>query len=121
MTASSKPWPKEFTPKVKALIGERSGGVCEGCGIQEAAQVHHRLYKSRGGRGNPANGLDLCGLGNASGCHGVAHTAIGGVRGWSVSSGMTAAEQPLMHGVYGPVLFDDLGGYEITTGKGLAY
>jgi hypothetical protein len=114
-------WPKEFNAKAVKLIRERSGGVCEGCGIERATQIHHRKYKSRGGRGNPANGLHVCGFGNAGGCHGIAHTAIGQERGWSLGSYFVPAGEPVMHAAHGPVLFDDLGGYEITTGKGWAY
>lgn len=79
--------PADFTPKIAAEIRERSGGLCEGCHRNAETQLHHRLYKSRGGKGTVANGIALCGLGNASGCHGKAHTAEGEELGWSLPSG----------------------------------
>ena len=86
--------PVEFTPKVRAMILERAGGRCEGCGHYVKTEAHHRLYKTRGGRGTVANGLALCGLGNTSGCHGIAHTGkkeegrivTGEDLGWSLPS-----------------------------------
>lgn len=89
--------PKEFTPAAQKVIKARSGGVCEACGVKRAEQIHHRLYKSRGGFGNPANGLHVCGLGNADGCHGIAHTAIGEQLGWSIRSGFDPAVVPVFH------------------------
>ena len=117
--------PKEFTAKARAIIRKRSGGICEACGKVPAAQVHHRLYKSRGGRGNVANGLHVCGFGNAGGCHGIAHTAKGEQQGWSIRSGgdpvSMPATVPVSHAVHGLVKFDDLGGFEATNGYGVAY
>jgi len=112
---------KEFNATAKTIIRTRSGDRCEGCNERPATQFHHRKYKSRGGWGNPANGFHLCGFGNAAGCHGIAHTGLGAERGWSVSSGMNPAEQPVMHAALGLVLLDDDGGFEITTGKGWAF
>lgn len=82
-------WPK----KVRDLIVERSRGVCEGCGAAPVSEIHHRQYKSRGGKDTVSNGLALCGApgglpgGNAAGCHGMAHTRAGEELGWSVRSG----------------------------------
>jgi len=84
-------WPREFSPAARRLIVARSGGVCEGCGVAPASQIHHRLFKSRLGFGNPANGLHVCvGAvgGNIDGCHGTAHAGyIGESLGWSIRSG----------------------------------
>ena len=80
--------PVEFTTTVRALIEVRSQGLCEACGVGGSLQVHHRLYKSRLGRGNAANGLHLCGLGGASGCHGRAHSGhLGETTGWAIRTG----------------------------------
>jgi len=101
-------WPREFSPVARRLIVTRSGGVCEGCGIAPAAQIHHRLFKSRLGFGNPANGLHVCGFGNYSGCHGRAHTAEGEALGWSVRSGFDPSQVVVAHAVHGAVfLLDD--------------
>jgi len=112
---------KEFTAKAKKTIRERSGGVCEACGKVPAAQVHHRLYKSRGGRGNVANGLAVCGMGNSAGCHGAAHSLFGEQQGWSIRSGFDPLKVPVSHAAYGLILFDDLGGFEATNAYGVAY
>ena len=58
------------TPKVVALVRERSGGLCEICGFAEVQQIHHRLPRRAGGTRNPAinytsNLLGLCALDHA--------------------------------------------------------
>ena len=77
-----------FPPKVRRAIEERSGGVCEGCGRRPATEMHHRKYRSRGGKDTVENGYHLCGFGNnqTAGCHGTAHSGEGGELGWSVNS-----------------------------------
>lgn len=72
--------------RVRLLVAERSGGICEGCGQAPATEMHHRQYKSRGGKDTPDNLLHLCGWGNHTGCHGKAHQGGGEARGWSVHS-----------------------------------
>ena len=37
-------------------------------------ELHHRMFRSRGGAHTLANLVALCGHGNADGCHGWAHT-----------------------------------------------
>ena len=67
------------------LVGERSNGMCEaGCG-KRATEIHHRRFLSRGGRHNLANLLALCGRGNHTGCHGVAHSGAAAPPGWAIS------------------------------------
>ena len=75
-------WPK----KVADTIRERSGGICEGCGKAPAINMHHRRYASRQGKSEVGNGMHLCGMGNASGCHQIAHSSEGHELGWSVNS-----------------------------------
>lgn len=73
--------------KVKRAVEARSGGVCEGCGQRPAVEMHHRKFRSRGGKHEVVNLLHLCGWGNHSGCHGVAHDGDRGVAlGWAVNS-----------------------------------
>ena len=64
---------KQIPAATRDAVAERSGGVCEACGIHRAHDIHHRQYLSRGGSHDVHNLLHLCGLGNASGCHGRAH------------------------------------------------
>lgn len=97
-------WPK----RVRREVEERSGRVCEGCGQRHGENLHHRKYKSRGGADTLANALLLCGFGNASGCHGRAHSGDGADLGWSVSrfAPNPAAVPAYRHGV-GWVLYLD--------------
>lgn len=83
-----------FPTKVLRALKRRSGGICEGCGLEKATEAHHRQYRSRGGSDDLANALHLCGSGNHTGCHGIAHTAVGEARGWSIRSGYDPAEVP---------------------------
>jgi 5-methylcytosine-specific restriction endonuclease McrA len=34
--------------KRRLLVIERCGGICEGCGLQDAREVHHRTYEHVG-------------------------------------------------------------------------
>lgn len=86
----------DFPPAVRRALTARSGGYCEGCGRELAAEKHHRQYRSRGGSNLVENGLDLCGLGNTSGCHGVAHSKEGERRGWNIRSGFDPAKVPAL-------------------------
>lgn len=105
--------PKEFTPSVRELLEKRSLGMCEGCGKAPATEAHHRLYKSRGGRGNLANAFALCGFGNASGCHGRAHTGEGEKLGWSVPRWASPEQWPAFRFEAGWVLLDNEGGWSV--------
>ena len=61
------------------MAAERAGGVCEGCG-GVAEQLHHRQFRSRGGKHRVENLLHLC-----AACHGRAHSAEPPA-GWAVHS-----------------------------------
>lgn len=86
-------WPK----RVAEAIEERSGGLCEGCGKRPATEKHHRKYASRGGESSVENALHLCGMGNHTGCHGIAHSGEGAELGFSVHSW---EEPSLVHVLY---------------------
>ncbi|RFA12131.1 hypothetical protein B7R22_17015 [Subtercola boreus] len=81
--------PKEIPEHTKANVRARSGGTCEGCGLRLATQMHHRLYRGRQGSSHRIeNILHLCGSGNHSGCHGIAHSGDEGeLLGWAIRSG----------------------------------
>lgn len=38
-----------FPPKVRAIILERSGGLCERCGQKRGTEAHHRRPRGAGG------------------------------------------------------------------------
>jgi hypothetical protein len=46
--------------RARALVYERSNGVCECCGMARATEWQHRLPRSVGGLWSPANGLHVC-------------------------------------------------------------
>jgi len=95
-----KPTPAE-SKRAYETVKARSFGLCEGCGKRRANDVHHRLFKSRGGRDEVVNLLHLCGFGNNSNadwCHGRAHTESDAViDGWSVPSGEKPANRPVLY------------------------
>ena len=78
--------------KTVQAVWARSGGVCEGCTVRQATQIHHRRTLARGGMHNLANLLHLCGSGNHSGCHGLAHSGDA-PEGWLISRWDTRAEE----------------------------
>lgn len=80
--------------EARALVEERSGGNCEGCG-RPATNFAHRCARSGGGLWLPSNGLRLCGSGN-TGCHGWAtlNPTDAEVAGWRVLSGEHPADVP---------------------------
>lgn len=95
---------------VQATVRARSRGTCEGCGRRPATEMHHRKYRSRGGQHTASNLLHLCGWGNHTGCHGIAHSTAGHDKGWSVHSWDDPAQTSTEHPVHGRVLLDDAGG-----------
>jgi hypothetical protein len=70
------------------VVRARSLGICEVCGRAPATNFQHRQGKAQQGAWSAENGLDVCGMGNVSGCHGAIHQnpAIAYERGWSVRS-----------------------------------
>lgn len=57
----------------KALMGKPSieGDFCPFCG-RRATNAHHVVPRSQGGADGPT--VRVCGMGNASGCHGLLHS-----------------------------------------------
>jgi hypothetical protein len=86
-----------FSPAVLRALKIRSGGICEGCGEHAATEAHHIQYRSRGGSETLENALHLCGWGNHTGCHGVAHSGRAGeAKGWSVRTGFKPGVVPVL-------------------------
>jgi hypothetical protein len=46
--------------KCRAIVKERSHGICEICGAARGLQMHHRRNRSQRGRWEPQNILHLC-------------------------------------------------------------
>lgn len=96
--------------KVRKIVLERADGRCEKCGRIAHLELHHRKYRSRGGKHTVSNIVGLCGFGNTSGCHGWAHTSPDAhVDGFSVASWDEPETKPVARrGVW--VLLDEYGG-----------
>lgn len=78
---------------IRKQVTARADGRCERCGLSSRLELHHRLFRSRGGAHTVANLTALCGFGNTSGCHGFAHSgADAAYEGWAVRSGMEGRE-----------------------------
>lgn len=103
--------------EARRLVRERSGGVCEICGQQRATNFQHRKARSHSGSWSASNGLDVCGMGNAFGCHGYIHQNPDAAceYGWSVKSWDDERDIPVRT-IHGFVLLDDEGGYTRAVG-----
>ncbi len=51
---------REFSPKIRAIVMERSDGMCELCKMRPIAHLHHCQYRSQGGSGELPNCLGVC-------------------------------------------------------------
>lgn len=80
----------------RAIVSERSGGLCERCGLRPATNVHHRKNRSQGGTWSPDNLLHLDGSGT-TGCHGWigANVKLSYDHGWLVKSFQDPASVPV--------------------------
>ena len=87
----------------RRIVRDRDGHRCQICGLWplfEYRSVHHRVPKGMGGSAlleSPANLVSLCGVGNADGCHGKAHSNPEWARnhGWIVSRSLDPVEIPV--------------------------
>lgn len=70
--------------RVRDTVHDRAGGRCEGCGEFRPLELHHRRFRSRGGKHTVSNLVALCGWGNHTGCHGRAHNPDA-PEGWAIS------------------------------------
>lgn len=94
----------------RAIVGRRSAGVCEGCGVRPATDWAHRVGRGQQGGWSPVNGLHLCsdlaapdGL---RGCHEWSHSRRAHAEdlGWIVPSTADPATVPVWHARFGWVL-----------------
>lgn len=95
----------------RAMVRERSGGVCEVCGTARATNYQHRKNRSQAGEWSVVNGLDVCGSGT-TGCHGWIHAnpTKSYERGWMVHSWDDPANVPVRIGCH-LVFLTPTGGY----------
>lgn len=98
--------------KVRDAVHERAKGRCEGCGKIAPLELHHRKYRSRGGKHTLANLVALCGGeggmfgGNHSGCHGLAHGPTP-PQGWSLPSGRCDPAEEMFLSHWGLIYLKD--------------
>ncbi len=89
----------EFTPAVHQAITQRSGGMCEVCGLERAWDKHHRHPRKSGGTkrdwiGLPSNALDVC-----RSDHNLIDSRrhLARLFGWLIPEGKDPAECPVMY------------------------
>ncbi len=112
MTYPRRRTPLQPTASQRQKLRERSGGVCEVCGAEQATNWHHRKAKSHGRDHRLSNALHLCGSGT-TGCHGlITNTRTEWYdNGWLVRSGGNPAMTPVARRGEWVFLTDD-GGIE---------
>ena len=85
--------------RTRKVVRARSGDLCERCGAP-GTNMSHRKPVSQGGLWEPANLIHLCGMGNASGCHGWVHAdpdGIASATGWSLKSWQDPAVESVLY------------------------
>lgn len=97
------------------LVHERAQGLCERCGTYARLELHHRVYRSRGGAHTAGNLVAVCGWGNHTGCHGWAHDGLDAeragfsLRSWVSTPSLVPVKMRAPGGMYRWFLLDDNG------------
>lgn len=88
-----------FSTKTRLTVRQRSGGICERCGVSPAVQMHHRTPRGSGGSSDtsldcPCNALHLCVK-----CHGTVESSrtYAKSRGWLVLRNLTTYATPVLY------------------------
>ena len=91
--------------RTRQLVGIRSGGVCERCGVRRAESVHHRINRSQGGPWTPSNCVALCGSGSTL-CHGFVgeNPTAASEEGFHLKPSQDPATSPVLYAGAGRVL-----------------
>lgn len=101
------------TPKDRATVLERCGGMCEVCGERPASNLHHRRSRGMGGTRraihSPAWLIAVCGHGNTSGCHGRIESSrpASEAAGWLLAPRDHPSTKPARLAVGVVILLDD--------------
>jgi hypothetical protein len=106
--------PKMAENSARLAVRRRSGGICEVCRSAKATNYQHRKNRSQSGGWEVSNGLDVCGMGNLSGCHGRIHQnpEEAYANGWSVRSTDDPRKIPVVDLSGMARLLDDEGSFE---------
>jgi 5-methylcytosine-specific restriction protein A len=109
-----------FTRAARQVLIDRSGGMCEICGMAPPADAHHRRPRSAGGTRRadanlPSNGLMLC-----RDCHSLVESRreFALDRGWLVRQGQSPADVPLVYQGNWALLGDDGFVFRPVSGRG---
>lgn len=93
---------------VRKAVLRRADGRCERCGREGPLELHHRRYRSRGGKHLVVNLVALCGWGNHTGCHGWAHQGReANLLGYSIASWADPATEPVVRDGQACLLHED--------------
>lgn len=84
--------------RIRRMVRDRAGDLCEICGRARYNNIQHRLPLSAGGTWDIPNLLAVCGNGNVDGCHGLIHqhSTTAYANGWSVRRGTDPAAMPVL-------------------------
>ena len=108
----SKPRPMSAEERLtRALVSDRSQGLCEKCGTSKPLEKAHRIGRGVGGKWTPANILDLC-----HDCHHGHHAtpAEAYEHGWHLRSTQDPLRERVLirkDGRYDWAFLDDEGGW----------
>lgn len=89
----------EFSPAVRDIIADRSGGLCEVCGVDAGVQFHHRRPRGMGGTkrvssASASNGLHVCGA-----CHRLieSYRTVAKMLGWLVPTAADPTSRSVLY------------------------
>lgn len=88
-----------FSPKTRRTVLDRSGGICELCGVRPVDQLHHRRPRGSGGSkrddtNTPANCFAIC---EPDHRHLESHRTEALDNGWLVRQGRDPEHVPLLY------------------------
>lgn len=102
-----------FAPSVRGMVGDRSGGWCELCGLKPAQEAHHRRPRASGGSRRATTNLASNALALCNSCHRMveSYRDVAGMLGWLVPQAVDnpCAVKVLYRGEYG--WLDDHGSF----------
>jgi hypothetical protein len=110
-----------FDVVVRRLVLDRSGGLCERCGVRPVEALHHRRARGMGSTRRPETNLPANGLGVCAPCHDhiERNRSEAYENGWLVHQHHDPAQIPVnRRGLL--VLLDNNGDYTPATQEGAA-
>lgn len=102
----------EFSIAVRAVVADRSNGLCEVCGSARPQEHHHRRGRGMGGTRRADSATASADLHACRDCHRLieSHRNLALLLGWAVPQTLSPASTPVLYrGEW--VVLDDLGGW----------